>query len=136
MADAPTKSFARSRTARTVELLTVRSRCDFFKFPGNTMSSQLRNQSKSPLQDLADFRASLWKTLAKNAKNLTGSRVVQALREVSDDIYHAGIDNAYTTTKVRDPQNLADAWDLTWLTALNVKLLHMHKPRSNRKRAP
>jgi hypothetical protein len=100
------------------------------------MSSQLRKTSKSPLRDLADFRASLWKTLAKNAKHLTGLQVAQALREVSDDIYHAGIDSAYTTTKTRDPQNLADAWDLTWLTALNVKLLHLRKPKSRRKRTP
>jgi hypothetical protein len=103
------------------------------KFPVNTMSSQLRKKSKSPLRDLADFRASLWKALARNAKHLTGLQVAQALREVSDDIYHAGIDSAYTTTKVRDPQNLADAWDLTWLTALNVKLLHLQKPRSRSK---
>jgi hypothetical protein len=100
------------------------------------MSSQLRKQSKSPLLDLADFRANLWKTLAKNAKPLTGLQVAQALREISDDIYHAGIDSAYTTTKTRDPQNLADAWDLTWLTALNVKLLHLQKSRSRRRRAP
>jgi len=94
-----------------------------------------RRKSKSPLRDLADFRASLWKTLARNSKQLTGLQVAQALREVSDDIYHAGIDSAYTTTKARDPQNLADAWDLTWLTALNVKLLHLQKSRSRRKRA-
>ena len=100
------------------------------------MSSRLEKKSTSPLRDLADFRTSLWTTLAKNAKHLTGLQVVQALREVSDDIYHAGIDSAYTTTKVRDPQNLADAWDLTWLTALNVNLLHLRKPKSRRKRAP
>jgi hypothetical protein len=98
------------------------------------MPSQLRSKSKIPLRDLADFRASLWKTLAKNAKHLTGLQVVQALHEVSDDIYHAGIDSAYTTTKARDPQNLADAWDLTWLTALNVKLMHLQKSKSRRKR--
>jgi hypothetical protein len=97
------------------------------------MPSRSRKKSKSPLRDLADFRASLWKTLAKNAKGLTGLQIVQALREVSDDIYHAGIDSAYTSTKIRDPQNLADAWDLTWLTALNVKLLHLQKPRSRPK---
>jgi hypothetical protein len=97
------------------------------------MSSQLRKKSKIPLRDLADFRASLWKTLARNAKGLSGLQIVQALREVSDDIYYAGIDSAYTTTKVRDPQNLADAWDLTWLTALNVRLLHLQKPRSRSK---
>src|ERR1700730_8592799 len=97
------------------------------------MSSQLRKKSKIPLRDLADFRASLWKTLAKNAKGLTGLQVVQALREVSDDIYYAGIDSAYTRTEVDGPQNLADAWDLTWLTALNVRLLHPQKPRSRSK---
>lgn len=97
------------------------------------MPARLRKKSKSPLRDLADFRASLWKTLGKNAKGLTGLQFAQALREVSDDIYHAGIDSAYTTTKVHDPQNLADAWDLTWLTALNVRLLHLQKPRSRLK---
>jgi hypothetical protein len=100
------------------------------------MSSRSGKKSAGHLRDLAEFRGSLWKTLAKNAKHLTGLQVVQGLREISDDIYHAGIDSAYTTTKVRDPQNLADAWDLTWLTALNVKLLHLQKPRSRRKRAP
>jgi hypothetical protein len=98
------------------------------------MSSRSRKKSKSPLRDLADFRSSLWKTLAKNAKHLTGLQVVQALREISDDIYHAGIDAAYTTTKARDPQNLADAWDLTWLTALNVELLHLQRSGSRPKR--
>ena len=77
---------------------------------------------------------SLWKTLAENAKHLSGSEVTKALREISDDIYYAGIDKAYVTTKVSDPQNLADAWDLTWLTALNVNLLHLRQGR--RRRAP
>ena len=94
------------------------------------MSSRLRKKSKSPLRDLADFRASLWDALAKNAKYLTGRQIVQALRKVSDDIYHAGVDTAYTQTKARDPQNLADAWDLTWLTALNVELLHLRRTKS------
>lgn len=72
---------------------------------------------------------SLWKTLAVNAQQLTGTEVIKALREISDDIYYAGIDQAYVTTKVRDAQNLADAWDLTWLTALSVNLLHLRQRR-------
>jgi hypothetical protein len=99
------------------------------------MPAQLRKKPKSHLQDLADFRASLWKTLAVNAEHLTGLQVVQALREISDDIYYAGVDNAYVTTKVRDPQNLADAWDLTWLTALNVNLLHLRQGKRRPRRA-
>ena len=94
-----------------------------------------KKQPESHLLDLADFRASLWKTLAGNAKTLTGPQIVKALRVISDDVYHAGIDAAYTTTKVRDARNVADAWDLTWLTALNIKLLHLQKSASRRKHA-
>jgi hypothetical protein len=92
-----------------------------------------KKQPESHLQDLADFRASLWKTLAVNAKTLTGLEVVNALRVISDDVYSAGIDAAYTKTKARDPRNLADAWDLTWLTALNIRLPHLKKSGYRRK---
>jgi hypothetical protein len=92
-----------------------------------------KKNPESYLQDLADFRASLWKTLAINAKTLTGPQVVEALRDISDDVYHAGIDGAYTRTKVHDPRNLADAWDLTWLTALNIQLLHLQRSGSRQK---
>ena len=43
------------------------------------------------------------------------------------------VDKAYVSTKVRDPQNLADAWDLTWLTALNVNLLHFRRGKRRRR---
>ena len=98
------------------------------------MPKQSRKQPAPHLRDLADFRASLWRTLAKNAKDLTGLQVVRALREISDDVYHAGIDGAYVATKVRDPRNLADAWDLTWLSALNVRLLHLQPARPGPRR--
>jgi hypothetical protein len=97
------------------------------------MSSQKQKPS-APALDIADFRANLWRAVARNAKHLTGLQVVQALREISDDIYHAGVDSAYINTKARDPRNLADAWDLTWLTALNVKLLHIRRAKPHRRR--
>jgi hypothetical protein len=106
----------------------VVGRCSFV----GAMPARTRKKPKSHLRDLAEFRMSLWKTLAVNAQQLTGSDVIKALREISDDIYYAGIDEAYVTTKVRDPQNLADAWDLTWLTALNVNLLHLQQGRRRR----
>jgi hypothetical protein len=99
------------------------------------MPSRSQKKSKAPLRDLASFRGSLWNALAKNAGHLSGSQVVQALRDVSDDIYHAGVDAAYTRTRVQDPQNLADAWDLTWLTALNIKLLHLERSKTRLKRS-
>jgi hypothetical protein len=87
-------------------------------------------KSQTAIFRFSEFPRRLWKTLAKNAKNLTGPQVVEELRKISDDIYHAGIDSAYVMTKVRDPQNLADAWDLTWLSVLNVKLLHLRQSKS------
>jgi|ERR1700728_1687547 hypothetical protein len=107
-------------------------------YQGSSHEPSMRRRKKQPeshLLDLADFRASLWKTLAVNAKPLTGLQVAKALQVISDDVYHAGIDAAYTTTKVRDARNVADAWDLTWLTALNIKLLHLQKSASRRKQA-
>src|ERR1700730_4420303 len=92
-----------------------------------------KKQPESHLLDLADFRASLWKTLAGNAKTLTGPQIVKALRVTSDDVYHAGIEAAYTTTKDSDARNAADAWDLTWLQALNINLLHLQRSTSRRK---
>jgi hypothetical protein len=90
-------------------------------------------------KDVAAFRESLWKTLDRNSEGLSGADVVRALKVISDDIYHAGIDQAYVEAPVKDERNLADAWDLTWVTALSVDLRRrqqaQRKPRANKKRA-
>jgi hypothetical protein len=82
--------------------------------------------AKSPAakarKDVAVFRESLWKTLDRNSEGLSGADVVRALKVISDDIYHAGIDQAYVEAPVKDERNVADAWDLTWVTALSVDL--------------
>jgi hypothetical protein len=73
-------------------------------------------------KDVAVFRESLWKTLTRNSEGLSGTEVVKALKVISDDIYHAGIDEAYVEAPIKDDRNVADAWDLTWVTALSVDL--------------
>lgn len=75
------------------------------------------------LEDVAAFRESLWKTLERNCEGLSGADVINALKVTSDDIYHAGIDEAYVEAPVKEQRNLADAWDLTWVTALSVDLM-------------
>jgi hypothetical protein len=95
---------------------------------------KLKSQKpKSHLGDLADFRVSLCETLIVNAKDLAGLQVVKAPREISDDIHAAGIDGAYLRTEARDPRNLAEAWNLSWLTALNLRLPHFRLARSRPK---
>jgi hypothetical protein len=73
-------------------------------------------------KDVRAFRESLWKTLERNCEGLSAADVIRALYRVTEDIYYAGIDEAYTRTRVQDPRNVAEAWDLTWVTALSVAL--------------
>jgi hypothetical protein len=89
-------------------------------------------------KDVAAFRESLWKTLDRNSAGLSGRDVIKALKVISDDVYHAGIDEAYTRASVKDPRNLADAWDLTWVSALSVDLRRRQEVAGqvSRKRAP
>ena len=107
------------------------------------MPGQTRSKSKAKprpaigaRKDVAAFRESLWKTLGRNSKGLSGADVVKALKVVSDDIYHAGIDEAYIAAPVKDQRNVADAWDLTWVTALSVDLRRrqqtLRKPRAKK----
>jgi hypothetical protein len=84
-------------------------------------------------KDVADFRASLLRALHRNAEGLTGQQVVMALKAVSDDVYDSGVDEAYVRVKPRRRKNLADAWDLTWMSVLNVQLRRM-QPRARRRR--
>jgi hypothetical protein len=88
-------------------------------------------------KDIAVFRESLWKTLGRNSEGLSGADVVDALKTISDDIYRAGIDNAYVEAPVKDERNVADAWDLTWVTALSVDLRRRQQAlRKTRPRKP
>jgi hypothetical protein len=107
------------------------------------MPGQTRSKSKAKprpaieaRKDVAAFRESLWKTLDRNSVGLSGADVVKALKVVSDDIYHAGIDEAYIEAPVKDQRNVADAWDLTWVTALSVDLRRrqqtLRKPRAKK----
>ena len=83
---------------------------------------------------MAAFRESIWKTLDRNSQGLSGVEVVKALKIISDDVYHAGIDKAYTRAPVKDPRNVADAWDLTWVAALSVDLRRRQQALDKKKR--
>ena len=69
---------------------------------------------------LADFHGRLWFIFSQNAKGKTGPQVVAALKRASEKVYDAGIDEAYAGLPLSE--NLALAFDLTWLTAVNMEL--------------
>lgn len=71
-------------------------------------------------QSITEFRARMWATFRANAKGKTGQQVVDALERASEKTYAAGIDHAYAGGKLN--ADLAEAFDLTWLTAVNIEL--------------
>ena len=72
---------------------------------------------------ISQFRDHLWKAMRGNAKGKTAEQFIDALYEASEEIWAAGIDKAYADMKNASLIDLADAFDITWLTATSIKLL-------------
>lgn len=79
-------------------------------------------QMNQTQQDLSTFRAALYTLAAEKAAKLNGRELMHLLKEVSEDVYTAGIDRALREAPIEDIDNLADAFDYTWLTLLIVRL--------------
>ena len=73
-----------------------------------------------------EFWDGLWRQIEKNAKGLSVSQVLKAFREISDEMYDAGIDDVYD--EIIKSGNIQSAnFDITWLTLLAVKLSKLKK---------
>ena len=70
------------------------------------------------------LRYTLYQVLEKNAEKLTGPQVIRALKAISEEMYAAGIDSALRKTegKIHNWDNIASAWDLTWMTLFTARL--------------
>lgn len=102
------------------------------------MSPHAHKEPKDHLRDLAAFRASLWKALGENAKELTGIEVVEALRVISDDVYNAGVDSPIQKPSLAIPaiwRMLGTLPGLTALQGLRADILRQRRPPRRLKRA-
>ena len=74
--------------------------------------------------DIGKLRSAMYRVVERNAKGLDGPTVVRALKKISEDMFEAGIDEACreAESKITDWNNIADAWDLTYLTLFAVEL--------------
>lgn len=74
--------------------------------------------------DIGALRKQLYAVVEKNAAGKTGPEVVRALKRISEVMYGSGVDEALRKTeqKMKNWDNIADAWDLTWLTVLAIEL--------------
>jgi hypothetical protein len=81
-------------------------------------STKLRRDSVSP------FRDKLWTLFQKLAKGMDGADVVMALKQAGEEIWAVGIDETYTSMspQAQDDEPLGNAFDITWLTVVCIKL--------------
>jgi len=74
---------------------------------------------------VSPFRDKLWALFKKQAKGMDGSDVVEALKQAGEEIWAVGIDDTYSTMRHQDDEPLGNAFDITWLTVVCIKLKEM-----------
>lgn len=82
-----------------------------------------------PIQDVDILRSCLYSEMMKRAETLSGPQVLKALKEISEEMYASGLDEALHKAEadIKQWNNIASAWDLTWLTLLAVRLNRLKK---------
>lgn len=78
--------------------------------------------------DINTLRDALYRVVERNSKGLSGAKVVRILKSISQEMYGAGIDESLREAEARiiHWDNIASAWDLTWLTLFAYKLKEAH----------
>lgn len=73
------------------------------------------------------FRARLWDLFAELAKGIDGANVVVALKQAGEEIWAVGIDETYSNMSQaeQDSEASGNAFDITWLTVVCIKLKEM-----------
>jgi hypothetical protein len=92
-------------------------------------------------RDLAQFRSKLWRLLKKEGDGLTAQQAISALQAASQGIWDTTIDSEWKTMSRTAQDRIADAFDITWMTAFALKLRKMKKSSlshraSRRRREP
>lgn len=85
-------------------------------------------KKKSARADVVSpFRNKLWDLFEELAKGMDGSDVVVALKQAGEEIWAVGIDDTYSnmSQQNQDDEPLGNAFDITWLTVVCIKLKEM-----------
>ena len=79
-------------------------------------NKKMRRDAVSP------FRDKLWNLFKEQASGMDGADVVFALKQAGEEIWAVGIDDTYSSMKHQDDEPLGNAFDITWLTIVCIKL--------------
>jgi hypothetical protein len=85
---------------------------------------------------VSPFRNKLWDLFRNLAEGMDGADVVVALKQAGEEIWAAGIDGTYSDMPQGDQgeEPLGNAFDITWLTVVCIKLKEMKQGKKPRVR--
>ncbi len=88
------------------------------------MKKKSSTKKKAPADVVSPFRDKLWDLFRETASGMDGADVVVALKQAGEEIWAVGIDGAYTSMspQAQDDEPLGNAFDITWLTVVCIKL--------------
>jgi hypothetical protein len=89
-------------------------------------NKKMRRDAVSP------FRNKIWDLFKQHATGMDGADVVLALKQAGEEIWAVGIDDVYSDMPHQDDEPLGNAFDITWLTVVCIKLKEIkqgHRPK-------
>jgi hypothetical protein len=87
-------------------------------------------RKKASPDAVSPFRDKLWDLFKEQASGMNGADVVEALRQAGEEIWGVGIDNTYSSMKHQNDEALGNAFDITWLTIVCIKLKEIKAGRT------
>ncbi len=93
-------------------------------------------KKKTHADVVSPFRDKLWDLFRETANGMDGADVVVALKQAGEEIWAVGIDGAYTSMgpDAQDDEPLGNAFDITWLTVVCIKLREFKEGRAPKTR--
>ncbi len=91
------------------------------------MKKRSKKRPKMHRDAVSPFRDKLWDLFKHLAKGMNGQDVVVALKQAGEEIWSVGIDHTYSRMENQDDEPLGNAFDITWLTIVCVKLKEFKK---------
>lgn len=91
-------------------------------------NARVKKSTKKARRDpVTPFRDKLWELFREHAKGMDGADVVVALKQAGEEIWAVGIDDTYSDMNQvdQDSEPLGNAFDITWLTVVCIKLKEM-----------
>ncbi|HVV61319.1 MAG TPA: hypothetical protein VHD14_06125 [Pseudolabrys sp.] len=74
------------------------------------------------MKDTRAFVRAMRRKITARCDGLSGKQVIQALFRLTDEMWAAGIDDAWDEAKMKDRKKAGDVFCITWLTLLATRL--------------